>query len=97
MLVEFGAFKRKWFNYLDSNVCHHLALASGDHYTQIIQKADPDARLLVLAGQPTTEHLARFLFTKAKKILSTLRKDASVLQVDLRETERNMASYSESA
>jgi len=93
MLVEFGAFKRRWFDYLDSHVCHHLALAASDPYCSVLQQHDPRCRLLVLDGQPTTEYLAKFFYEQAQHIVEPLRSDATIICVKLKETERNMAIY----
>jgi len=94
MLVEFGAFKQVWFHYLDDHVCHHLALNRADPYVSVLQKIDPNSRLLLLDGQPTTEHLAQLFFQKANHLIKQLRDDAEVTQVCLQETSRNMAIYS---
>ena len=96
MLVEFGAFKRAWRGFLDGQVDHHLAVREGDPVAQAIRAVQPDARVLELPFDPTTEHLARWLHEHAGRLLAEVaggRDDLRVQGVHLQETRVNAAEY----
>ncbi|MEC9400227.1 MAG: 6-carboxytetrahydropterin synthase [Myxococcota bacterium] len=95
MLVEFGAFKKAWRAFLDDQVDHHLLVKEGDPVGEAILGAQPDARLRFLEFDPTTEHLARWLFEQTSQILSQVspREDLYVVGVHLQETRVNAAEY----
>ncbi len=95
MVIEFGALKKAWRGFLDDNVDHHLVVESEDPVGAAILSVQPDARLLRLPFQPTTELLAQWLFDQAERILSELAPGApaKVVHVHLQETRVNAATY----
>lgn len=95
MLVEFGAFKRAWRGFLDDQLDHHLVVAKGDVVAAAIRSVQPEARILELDFDPSTENLARFLYDKACQILSSLptAPGVRVREVHIQETMVNAASF----
>lgn len=100
MLVEFGAFKRAWRGFLDDHVDHHLAVRDGDPVAEAILAVQPEARVLKLPFDPTTEHLARWLHAQARHILGATLVETGgdpasvrVQRVHVQETRVNAAEY----
>ena len=95
MLIEFGALKKHWRGFLDSHVDHHLVLHCDDPMIDAIRGVQPDARLLILDFQPTTEALSKWLHGEAVRIVDSLGyKDVTIAKLHLQETAVNAASYS---
>ena len=93
MIVEFGAFKKAWRAFLDTTLDHHLVVRQGDPMAEAVRSVQPDARILELHADPTTEILAQWLFEKTAEILATLQPEAEVELIHLQETSVNAASY----
>lgn len=95
MLVEFGAFKKAWRGFLDDRVDHHLAVCEGDPVAAAIRGVQPEARILELPFDPTTEHLARWLFEQSSAILAEVsgRDDIRVRKLHVQETRVNAAEF----
>jgi 6-pyruvoyltetrahydropterin/6-carboxytetrahydropterin synthase len=95
MLVEFGAFKRAWRDFLDDHVDHHLVTHQDDPVAAAILTVQPDARLLRLPFQPTTELLAAWLHDHASRLLATLNHapGVRVAAIHLQETRVNAARF----
>ncbi len=97
MLLEFGQWKRAWRGFLDSTVDHHLVVRAGDKVAAAIRGVQPEARILEVPFDPTTEHLARWLWEQASRILRAIapeRDDLRVARVHVQETRVNAAAYS---
>ncbi len=96
MLVEFGAFKKAWRAFLDDHVDHHLAVRRDDPVAAAILSVQPDARILSLPEDPSTEFFARWIHDRTSDILAGLDPDqrAHVERVHVQETRVNAASYS---
>lgn len=99
MLVEFGEFKRAWRRFLDDRVDHHLVVASGDPVAGAIRSVQPEARILEVDFDPTTENMARFLFDQATAILRDLPSAAGarIREVHVQETMVNAARWRDDA
>lgn len=93
MLVEFGAFKRAWRGFLDSEIDHHLCLRRGDPMVEAIRGVMPEARILEVDFDPTTEELARWLFERSSEIVQKY-SAVKVARIHLQETAVNAATYS---
>ena len=95
MLVEFGAFKRAWRGFLDEHVDHHLALKDDDPLINAIRAVQPDARILALPFDPTTEHLSRWLHERAVEALEAAggQQGSRISAIHLQETRVNAAEY----
>jgi 6-pyruvoyltetrahydropterin/6-carboxytetrahydropterin synthase len=96
MLVEFGAFKKAWRGFLDDQVDHHLAVREGDPVAAAILSVQPDARVLQLPEDPSTEFFARWVHERTAEILARVDPSglARVERVHIQETRVNAASYS---
>lgn len=95
MLIEFGRFKRAWRAFLDEGLDHHLVLRRGDPMADAIRSVQPDARLRLFDGNPTTEALACWLHAEAEKVLAALQPGVPVRvgRLHLQETAVNAASW----
>ena len=98
MLVEFGAFKKAWRGFLDDEVDHHLAVQQDDPVAAAILTVQPDARILFLPQDPSTEFFARWIHERTAEILERVDPSgrARVERVHIQETKVNSASYSAS-
>lgn len=96
MLVEFGAFKKRWRGFLDATVDHHLMLQEGDPVAAAILSVLPDSRLLELPFSPTTENMARWLFERAEEVLQEVapgQPQLRIARMHIQETAVNAAEY----
>ena len=96
MIVEYNDFKGPWEQMLREELCHHLVVKRDDPIAQAIIAVQPDARILQLDDQPTTECLARWLYERASTLLAGIERraaEARVGRIELRETSVNAASF----
>ncbi len=93
MLVEFGRFKKAWRRFLDDSLDHHLVVRRGDPVAEAILGVQPEARILMLEVDPTTEEIARWIYLETARILATLSSSARVARVHVQETSVNAAEY----
>lgn len=96
MLVEFGAFKRAWRAFLDDHLDHHLVVQRDDPVAAAILSVQPDARILKLDVDPTTEQLARWLHQETSRILADIpdvSEAARVRRIHVQETSVNAAEF----
>lgn len=96
MLVEFGAFKKAWRAFLDARLDHHLVVQREDPVAAAILAVQPDARILLLDVDPTTEHLARWLLGQTARILADLPDVPDTVRVHcvhVQETSVNAAEF----
>lgn len=96
MLIEFGRFKKAWRGFIDDHIDHHLAVRQGDPVAAAIRSVQPEARILELPFDPTTEHMARWLFERSQDILSQLAPEQGGLRVcklHVQETSVNAAEF----
>lgn len=95
MVVEFGAFKKAWRGFLDSTIDHHLVVRQGDPMAQAVRSVQPEARILELEADPTTEVLSKWLFERTAALLEEVEPGAQVVLIHLQETSVNAATYGE--
>ena len=95
MIVEFGLFKKRWRALLDDRLDHHLVVKRGDIVAEAILSVQPDARILTLEHDPTTEYLAMWIHEQSSRILQELDAAVEVVvrRVHLQETSVNAAEY----
>ena len=95
MVIEFGAFKSAWRGFLDDQVDHHLALLEGDPVAEALRAVLPESRILELPFEPTTEHMASWLYERASDVLAELDAEGRcwVSKVFVEETRVNAATY----
>ncbi len=95
MVIEFSALKNVWRTWLDTHLDHALLLNDADPMAAAVQTVEPSARLFLMATDPTTEHLARFLYDQAKALIAELDPQGSVKVqcVRVEETQVNAAEY----
>lgn len=93
MVVEFGAFKKAWRGFLDSTLDHHLVVRQGDPMAAAVRSVQPEARILELYADPTTEVLAQWLFERTAELLEELEPRARIEEIHVQETGVNAAVY----
>lgn len=96
LLVEFGAFKSAWRRWLDDTLDHHLVLRQDDPMAPAIRGVDPNARLLLLPCNPTTEELAAWIWSRTAEILTTVAPpgiEVRLRSIELVETNVNAATF----
>lgn len=93
MVLEFGAFKRAWRQFLDEKIDHHLVLSEGDPFIAAIRDVEPESRILVLPADPTTEVLAKWVFDETELILHRLKPGVRLAKIHVQETAVNAASF----
>lgn len=96
MLIEFGRFKKAWRGFMDDHLDHHLVVRQDDPVAAAILSVQPEARILMLPFDPTTEHMARWLFERSEDILRELAGADSALRVSkvhIQETGVNAAEF----
>lgn len=93
MIVEFGTFKTLWRAFLDSQLDHHLVLKQGDPLAAAIRSVEPDARIRELPFDPTTEHLAEWIYHQSSAILQSINPSASITRLHIQETSVNAAVF----
>ncbi|MEM1349130.1 MAG: 6-carboxytetrahydropterin synthase [Myxococcota bacterium] len=95
MLLEFGAFKRAWRGFLDGAVDHHLMVHEDDPVAQAILQVQPDARILKLERQPTTEYVAKWVAMRTEELLRQLDPEGRcrLARVHIQETRVNAAVF----
>ena len=95
MVIEFGTFKAAWRGFLDAQVDHHLAVKLGDPVAEAIRSVLPESRILELPFEPTTEHMASWLYERASQVVCDLGAEGRcwVSRVFVEETRVNAATY----
>ena len=95
MIIEFGQFKKSWRAFLDDHLDHHLVVKRGDQVAEAILSVQPEARILMLDADPTTEHLAMWIHAQSARILQEMDPTVPVLvrRVHVQETSVNAAEY----
>lgn len=94
MVIEFGALKAAWRCWLDTHLDHSLMLHEADPMVQAVRAVEPQSRLFLTPGDPTTENVARLLYNKAVLVLQDLNyTHVQVERVRLEETQVNCAEY----
>ena len=98
MVIEFGVFKTSWRKFIDDQVDHHLILYEKDPMADAVRDAYPDSRILLLPSEPTTEHIASWLYDRSKEVLEALGDEGAGVRVGslhLQETSVNACEYDE--
>lgn len=93
MVIEFGAFKKAWRGFLDSEIDHHLCVVEDDPLAEAIRGIMPEARILEVPFDPTTENLARWLHEQASTIIEGMSANVKVGEIHLQETRVNAVKY----
>ncbi len=95
MVVEFGQLKAVWRSWLDAHVDHTLMLHQDDPMVGAVRAVEPEVRLFLTPGDPTTENLARLLAEQAEVVLESLgcTDSVQVERLRLEETRVNAAEY----
>lgn len=95
MVVEFGQIKRVWRDWLDAHIDHGVVLHREDPMIGAIQSVESNLRIFSLPQDPTTEHLAEFLWSQAQFLLADLGvgNRVHVKQVHVQETHVNAATF----
>ncbi len=98
MVIEFGAFKKAWRTFLDDTLDHHLVVKKGDVVAAAIRGVQPEARILELDHEPSTELLAEWIFHQSELILQRLlpehrQQHVRLKRIHVQETSVNAAEY----
>lgn len=95
MIVEFGLFKKRWRALLDDHLDHHLVVRRGDPVAEAILAVQPEARILMIDEDPTTEYLAMWIHDRSARLLEEIGAAVEVVvrRVHVQETSVNAAEY----
>jgi 6-pyruvoyltetrahydropterin/6-carboxytetrahydropterin synthase len=99
MLCPYGDIKKAWRGWIDSRLDHALLLNQEDPLIDLLKSADSAQKIFECRGDPTTENVAKLLFSVAINIIHQVCMDRQVIprvrRVVLQETHTNFASYGE--
>ena len=88
---SFAKLKTHWHRFIDNSLDHAFQLGHDDPMIGYFQAHEPDLlpRLLVIAGDPTTEAVATALYMKLNAILQAHLPDFECVRFELQETPTN--------
>lgn len=94
MAASFEDLKRSWHRFIDTSVDHAFQLNAKDPLIDYFRTHEPDIlpRLMVIAGDPTTEALCLAFFHKITAFLTAENSVFSCLSVEIEETPTNTVS-----
>ena len=89
--ASFADLKQHWHRFIDDSLDHAFQLAADDPMIGYFRDHEPDLlpRLLVIAGDPTTEAVAAALYMKLNAILAAHRPDFECVRFEIEETPTN--------
>lgn len=95
MVEEFARAKATWHHWIDHHVDHAFQLSDRDPLIGFFQNSEPDkvSRLLVTAGDPTTEMLAVCFMSKLNAFLRHDRSGLICIEVAIEETPTNTVIF----
>jgi len=96
MLAEFGAVKRRWFDWIDGAVDHSFHLCDTDPLIDYFRENEVEIlpRLLITPGDPTTEIRAACYMTKLNAFLAEDQPELHCVKVQIDETPTNAVVFS---
>ena len=94
MLESFESLKRHWHSFVDHSLDHSFKLNHKDPFIELLLKENPEARLIVCPGDPTTELLSVLLKAKITAILKEQKSKLVCRKVLIQETQTNAVSFS---
>jgi 6-pyruvoyl-tetrahydropterin synthase len=71
MVMEFSKSKASWKKFVADTLDHSYLCNHKDPLLEPLLVATPDARILPFPGDPTTEIIALFVFSKVEKLLAS--------------------------
>ena len=89
--ASFSDLKGAWHRFVDDSLDHSFQLGHDDPMIAYFSDHEPDLlpRLLVIAGDPTTEAVATALYMKLNAILAAYLPDFECVRFELEETPTN--------
>ena len=89
--ASFADLKRHWHEFIDDALDHAFQLGVDDPMLGYFQEHEPDLlpRLLVIAGDPTTEAVATALYMKLNAILGAHMPEFECVRFEIEETPTN--------
>tara|TARA_B100001248_G_scaffold261746_1_gene254047 strand:- start:52087 stop:52602 length:516 start_codon:yes stop_codon:yes gene_type:complete len=93
MLKSFEELKTKWHAWIDQHVDHAFFVNSKDPLLNFLREDNPEGRLLVTPGDPTTEILAVLFKAKLAAFLDELKEDYYVTSMKIEETPTNAVVF----
>ncbi len=94
MLVTFETAKKKWHEWIDEHVDHSFKLNAKDPMIGFIRKDNPEGRLLITPGDPTTEILTVLFKAKLEAFLKVDNLGLNCKSVKIDETMTNSIVFS---
>jgi 6-pyruvoyltetrahydropterin/6-carboxytetrahydropterin synthase len=89
VLIPFAQAKGDWHRFVDGALDHACFLGSEDPLVTFLRQHNPDGRLLITKGDPTTEALACLLLLKLKALLEKSAPELQAKWIHVQETQTN--------
>ncbi|MCB0348703.1 MAG: 6-carboxytetrahydropterin synthase [Bdellovibrionales bacterium] len=94
ILVTFETAKKKWHEWIDEHVDHSLMINAKDPLVAFMRVDNPNGRLLVTPGDPTTEILSILFKAKLEAFLKSDGLDLYCKHIKIDETMTNSVAFS---
>ncbi|MEM7646217.1 MAG: 6-carboxytetrahydropterin synthase [Pseudomonadota bacterium] len=91
MTVEFSEIKKDWKKLIQENLDHSYLHNINDPIVEVLKSGNAEPRLLPFPGDPTTEIIALFLFSKMDRIIQAgpYKDQVQVCSIGIEETTTN--------
>lgn len=93
VLILFSDLKKRWHHWIDNHIDHSIFLNSTDPLISFLQKENPQSRIVVTPGDPTTEMIACLFKAKLESFILDENFQVLCRQIHIQETATNAVTY----